>query len=151
MGAAMVRTAAPLNRRVPQAPVVHNGHQIAIFGGHQSSLNPSVKSSAFVMPVAFLDTLPTSIAKRPLTESDAIDIWVARWMRVRRKDLVARYNCDPRRLYEIWEETRFPGSRDKALSVVRERFPSLLDCVDTGPHRRLPLRSPHPDQLNLFD
>ncbi len=130
---------------------MHSGHQIAIIGAHQSSLSPSVKCTLVAMPIAFLENLPPSLAKRPLTESDAVDIWVARWMRVRRKDLVARYNCDPRRLYEIWEETRFPGSRDKAMSVVREKFPFLLDSVDMGPHRRVPLRTPHPDQLELFE
>ena len=31
--------------------------------------------------------------------------------------LLARYGCDPRRLYEIWEEKRFAGSRDKALAL----------------------------------
>jgi hypothetical protein len=46
----------------------------------------------------------TPAAKRPLTETDAVDIWIARWLRIRRKALLARYGCDPRRLYEIWEE-----------------------------------------------
>ncbi len=55
------------------------------------------------MPVVFLDTPPTKVARRPLTEEDAVDIWVARWMRVPRKELLRRYACDPRRLYEIWE------------------------------------------------
>ena len=41
-----------------------------------------------------------------LTEDDAIDVWIARWLRIRRIDLVRRYGCDPRRLYEIWEERR---------------------------------------------
>jgi hypothetical protein len=35
---------------------------------------------------------------RRLSEADAIDIWIARWLRIRRKDLIARYGCDPRRL-----------------------------------------------------
>ncbi len=54
-------------------------------------------------------------AQRRLTEADAIDIWIARWLRIRRKDLIDRYGCDPRRLYEVWEGTRSPGSREKAL------------------------------------
>lgn len=87
---------------------------------------------------------------RPLTEKDAIDIWIARWLRVRRKDLLVRYQCDPRRLYEIWEGTRFPGSRQKALDVFSTRYPRLVTHVDHSPHRRFPLRTRSPAQLSLF-
>ena len=68
------------------------------------------------MATAFLDQPPPSLAKRPLTEDDAIAIWIARWLKIRPSVLVKRYGCDPRRLYEIWEETRFPGSRGRALA-----------------------------------
>jgi hypothetical protein len=90
-------------------------------------------------------------AGRPLTEADAVDIWIARWLRIRRKDLLSRYGCDPRRLYEIWEEKRFPASRAKALALFSERHPGLGDRVDFGLHRRIP-RRPSPDlQPSLFD
>ena len=101
------------------------------------------------MAVAFLQTVPPALAQRPLTEADAIDIWIARWLRIRRKDLVRRYACDPRRLYEVWEGARFPAARAKALEVFETRYPSLLDRVDFGPHRRH-VRTPHPDQLSMF-
>jgi hypothetical protein len=91
-----------------------------------------------------------SAGRRPLTESDAIDIWIARWLRLRRKDILARYGCDPRRLYEIWEETRFVGSREKARTIFEERYPTLIDRIDWGPHRRIP-RAAHPDQMALFE
>ena len=73
------------------------------------------------MATGFLVEPPPAIARRPLTEADAIDIWMARFLRVRPKDLIRRYGCDPRRLYEIWEETRFPGSRTAALALLAER------------------------------
>ena len=101
------------------------------------------------MAVSFLETFPQVIARRPLTEADAVDIWIARWLRIRRKDLVRRYGCDPRRLYEIWEGVRFPEARSKALELFERRYPSLLDRVDFGPHQRH-VRAPHPDQLPLF-
>jgi len=88
--------------------------------------------------------------RRALTEADAIDIWIARWLRLRRNDLVRRYDCDPRRLYEIWEGVRHPASRAKALALFGERHPSLVDRVDFGPHRRI-ARKLHPDQLGLFE
>jgi hypothetical protein len=102
------------------------------------------------MALVFLPSPPPAVGRRPLTEADAVDIWIARWLRVRRRDLIQRYGCDPRRLYEIWEEARFAGSRAKAFEAFRERFPSLTDRVDPGPHRRVP-RAPHPDQLPLFE
>ncbi len=102
------------------------------------------------MAIAFLKSPPPAPERRPLTEADAIDIWIARWLRIRRRDLVRRYACDPRRLYEIWEGVRFPGSRDKALELFLARFPTLADRIDFGPHRRI-ARTPDPDQLALFD
>lgn len=102
------------------------------------------------MATAFLSQPPPGLAGRPLTERDAIDIWIARWLRVRRKDLLARYNCDPRRLYEVWQEDRFKGSRAKALAEFRARFPTLTDRIDPGPHLRVS-KAPHPDQMALFD
>lgn len=90
------------------------------------------------------------LPRRPLSESDAIDIWIARWLKVQPKELIQRYQCDPRRLYEIWEETHFIGSRRKALEAFAKRYPTLHDRFDSGPHRRVASRTPHPDQLCLF-
>lgn len=73
------------------------------------------------MAVALLEAVPPAVARHPLTEADAVDIWIARWLRIRRKDLVNRYGCDPRRLYEIWEGARFPEARPKALEVFARR------------------------------
>jgi len=92
---------------------------------------------------------PQLLPRRALTEADAIGIWLARWLRVPQKVLLARYGCDPRRLYEIWEEQRFPGSREKALECLRQTYPAMTTRIDPGAHRRIP-RSPHPDQLTLF-
>ena len=99
------------------------------------------------MQIAYIPAAPPRGA---LTEADAVDIWIARWLRIRRSELVRRYSCDPRRLYEIWQEERHPGSRAKALDVFRARFPSLMDRIDPGPHVRVS-RAVHPDQLGLFE
>jgi hypothetical protein len=107
------------------------------------------QASAPVIPVALLPVPQPS--QRPLTQADAVDIWIARWLRIRRKDLLARYGCDPRRLYEIWEEKRFAGSRAKALAVFNERHPGLADRIDFGLHRRIPKTIPPELQPGLFD
>jgi hypothetical protein len=90
-------------------------------------------------------------AEHRLTEADAVDIWIARWLRIRRKDLIERYHCDPRRLYEIWEGSRFPGSRAKALARLAEQHPGLARRIDSGLHRRIPRVVPPVGQLELFD
>lgn len=101
------------------------------------------------MATAFLTEPPPTIARRPLTEADAVDIWIARFLRVRPKDLVRRYACDPRRLYEIWEETRFAGSRARALALLAERYPTASGRFDPGPHRRISTET-DPRQMMLF-
>jgi hypothetical protein len=89
--------------------------------------------------------------QRGLTEADAVDIWIARWLRIRRKDLIDRYGCDPRRLYEIWEGKRFAGSREKALTLFAEQHPGLSERIDSGLHRRISRSGPIEGQLDLFD
>ena len=101
------------------------------------------------MSTIFLDAPPPIIARRPLSEDDAVAIWLARWLKIRPKDLVRRYACDPRRLYEIWEETKFPGSRAKALALMEERYPSLAGRIDPGLHQRIS-KAADPRQLMLF-
>ena len=89
---------------------------------------------------------------RPLGEAEAVEIWIARWLRVRRKDLVARYGCDPRQLYAIWWGERFPESREKAEAAFRARHPGLVDRVSFG-YRRIPRGSDREaeGQLSLFE
>lgn len=89
--------------------------------------------------------------KRSLSEQDAIDIWIARWLRIRRKDIIQRYGCDPRRIYEIWEGVKHPAARSKALDRFREEYPTLMDRVDFGSHQRIPRSEASADQLVLFD
>jgi hypothetical protein len=101
------------------------------------------------MPAAPMGAAPAG--RRGLSEADAVAIWIARWLRIRRKDLIARYGCDPRRLYEIWEEKRFAGSRAKALALFNARHPGLADRIDFGLHRRIARKPPPQLQPSLFD
>ena len=103
------------------------------------------------MPTLSLPLPRRSAAPRALTEADAIDIWIARWLRIRRTDLIARYGCDPRRLYEIWEGIRFPRSRAKAQARFAGQHPSLVDRVDFSLHRRIPRAIPPDLQPGLFE
>lgn len=102
------------------------------------------------MPIVFLNEPPGAVSKRPLTEDDAVDIWMARWLRIRPRDLVRRYQCDPRRLYEIWAGDTFPASRAKARQAFKRKYPALLDRIDFGHHRRIST-GPGAGQLSLFE
>ena len=68
----------------------------------------------------------------------------------RESDVVARYACDPRRLYEIWEGSRFPSAQNKARALFAERYPGIVDRIDFGHHRRFS-KAIDPDQMGLFD
>jgi hypothetical protein len=103
------------------------------------------------MSLASLHTPSSVTARRALSAADAVDIWILRWLRIRRKDILARYGCDPRRIYEIWEGTKFPASRERARRIFAERYPDLQDRVDFGRHKRIPLRAHDPDQLSFFE
>ena len=78
---------------------------------------------------------------RALGETEAVEIWIARWLRIRRKDLMAQYKCDSSRLYEIWWGRRFPGSREKAAKLFAERHPGLVERTTFG-YRRIPRKVP---------
>jgi hypothetical protein len=90
---------------------------------------------------------------RSLTEADAVEIWIARWLRIRPRVLAERYRCDARRLYEVWWGERFPASRAIAERLFRERYPSLAERTSFG-YRRIPTVTPKAEerrQLRLFD
>ena len=97
------------------------------------------------------EVVKTRAAGSRLTAEDAVDIWILRWLNVRRKDILVRYGCDSRRLYEVWWEERFVGSRKRAMALFRERHPTLADRVDYGPYKRIPRTADEDQQLSLFE
>lgn len=93
---------------------------------------------------------PRGGQRRVLAEADAVDIWIARWLRIPLKQLVARYACDSRRLYEIWWGQKFPASRAKAEALFAERYPGAAGHTAFG-YRRIPRANDHDkSQQELF-
>jgi hypothetical protein len=91
------------------------------------------------------------VSPRPLEEPDAIDIWMARWLRIPVTELVKRYGCDSRRLYEIWWGHKFPASRVKAETEFKSRYPGAVGHTTFG-YRRIPrARYDDPRQRCLFE
>ncbi len=93
------------------------------------------------------------ITPRALTEADAVEIWIARLLHIRRKDLMARYGCDPKRLYEIWWGERFPAARHKAEAEFRQRYPGQVERTGGFGYRRIRRVGGQPpgQQLDLFE
>jgi hypothetical protein len=107
----------------------------------------ALTQAAFLSPASSVQTIRRAAS---LTEADAIEIWIARWLRTRPRDLVVRYGCDGRRLYDIWWGKTFPGSRSRAKQVFIERYPGSADRSDFG-YRKIPRGGSDPRQGSLFD
>jgi hypothetical protein len=121
--------------------VRNRGHEIAFIGvdrspgqqsqgRHQNALCPA--------DVAFRSSSPT-IVRRPLTETDAVDIWIARWLKIAAAGPVRHMRATRAGSAEIWEEAR-SGRPRQGLGAFPARYPFLLDRVDFGPHRRIARR-----------
>ncbi len=109
----------------------------------QSVANP-------LLPIAADTDANDRAEPHKLKEADAVEIWIARWLRVPLKALVTRYGCDSRRLYEVWWGERFPASRAKAEAEFRARYPGLADRTSYG-YRRIPRAVPADGQMGLFE
>lgn len=90
-----------------------------------------------------------------LTHSIAKDVWKAKWLGIKLRDLISKYDQDPRRFYEVWEEKCNKGSRLEAFEEFRLEHPKLASATDPSPHipkRRvvmLPSRQSPEQQLSF--
>lgn len=89
------------------------------------------------------------------SDEDAIEIWKAKWRGEGVQSLVERYRRSPFRFYEIWTETKNPGTRLIAIEQLKHEAPHLASHVDTSPH--IPKRkvivspsTPSSSQLEMF-
>ena len=57
-----------------------------------------------------------------LTDPEAVKSWVLRECGWKVRDIGKRFDVDPRRLYEVWEETLHKGSRFKAMKLFLRKF-----------------------------
>ncbi|WP_092159815.1 hypothetical protein [Bosea sp. CRIB-10] len=86
-----------------------------------------------------------------LTNEDAVEIWLLKWKGEYIKRISAQFDIDPRRIYEILTEEKFPGSRLEALNRFRRDLPSLAARTNTDPHvAKLHVVRRDPDQGELF-
>ena len=141
-----------LNRRPGATGQVRPWNRYDVLVTYSMESEPVTANRQIMRPSPLLLVEPErSQAPRIISEAHAVDIWIARWLRVRRIEILRRYNCDPRRLYEIWEGRKFPESRGRALKLFKERYPELVERTDFGNHRVIPRSHNTPEQMGLFD
>jgi hypothetical protein len=91
------------------------------------------------------------------TDVEAKEIWKARWLGEKLRSLVTRFDRDPRRFYELWQEKRNKGSRLEAFKEFQMEYPELALSVDPSPHtpeRKVVRKIGKPiaeQQMALFD
>jgi hypothetical protein len=78
-----------------------------------------------------------------LSAKDAIDIWLAHWLKIPHGQIIQRYNVDARRIYEVWWEEAFIGSRQTAWAKLLADHPERATSIDNG---RLPRFERHPER-----
>ena len=76
------------------------------------------------------------MAKRKLNYDDAIEIWIRRWLGEERVSIVLEFEQNSYRVFEVWEEEAFVGSREDAEITFRTRYPDLAKTVDFSPHQK---------------
>jgi hypothetical protein len=82
----------------------------------------------------------------------AVQLWIDRENGVPRKTIVAMYDIDPRRAYEVWKEEKFIGSREVALERAKALFPGKPTESLLRVHvERYRVVSKDPNQPDLFD
>jgi hypothetical protein len=68
-----------------------------------------------------------------LSYKEAVAVWIGRALNWKIRDLQKKYDVDPRRLYEVWEEEVHSGSRLTAMRICRSLFPNVEASFD--PHQ----------------
>lgn len=60
-----------------------------------------------------------------LDETEAIKAWVLRACGWKTRNIAARFDVDPRRLYEVWEEQEHKGTRFKGIRLFSRLLPNV--------------------------
>jgi hypothetical protein len=75
-------------------------------------------------------------SSRQLTLSEAIETWILRHSGEHIARICAKYDVDPRRLYEVWEEKKHEGSRKKAEEIINRNLPDGMLPVMLEVHKQ---------------
>lgn len=73
------------------------------------------------------------MTKRKLTNEDAVEIWVRMWLGEEKHAIILDFEQNPARVYEVWWEEGFIGSREIAEESFRTRYPGRAATTDFSP------------------
>ena len=92
---------------------------------------------------------------RRLTFDDAIQIWIRRWLGDESQAIILHYKQNPLRVYEVWWEEKFIGSRITAMNLFKEKYPKLAKTADFSrlikQRTVVSRKSVDPNQPSFFD
>ena len=54
---------------------------------------------------------------------NSVMYWVGRELGLKQRRIEAKFDVDPRRLFEVWSGERYPASRDHAIRIFNLLFP----------------------------
>jgi hypothetical protein len=89
------------------------------------------------------------IVANALTYHQSVVTWIARELGVKQRRIEARFDVDPRRLFEVWRGEIHPASRDHAIRLFRVIFPGRIPKYGFEFHIER-YRRVNRDQLDLF-
>ncbi|MGS4887180.1 hypothetical protein [Roseibium sp. MB-4] len=70
------------------------------------------------------------MANGRLTEQEAINGTIERWLGAKVRDLSSKYDVDPRRWYEVWRGEAYPNARSQAYEILADKYPEIAKETD---------------------
>ncbi len=84
-----------------------------------------------------------------LTPCEAVASWIGRELGMKKRHLGFKFDVDPRRLYDVWQEDAHVGSRERAIRLFALLYPQIIPKYGFETHEPRFQRVAK-DQLDLF-
>jgi hypothetical protein len=90
---------------------------------------------------------------RQLSSTEAVETWILRFEGEHVTRICAKFDVNPYRLYEVWEQKKHIGSREKAQEIINRNLPDAASSIVLKihqPKRCVSHRSPIDPHSDLF-
>lgn len=84
-----------------------------------------------------------------LTPCEAVASWIGRELGMKIRHLESKFDVDPRRLYDVWQEDTHTGSREHAMRLFDLLYPHMIPKYGFELHQPR-FRRVSKDQLDFF-
>lgn len=88
-----------------------------------------------------------------LTYDEAVSATIERWCGTKVRELCAKYDVDPRRLYEVWDGLVHEGALMDAYNRLLKDKPAIAKRIDPSPREpkfKVRRASKNDDEPSLF-